>query len=465
MKKRLFRLLVMVLLAVLVLQPVSASATADTVASGNAGALAWKLDEAGCLHITGSGAMPNYTSGSSTPWASYMKNIRSVVIGEGVTSVGNSAFSYYYNIETVEFPSTLTTIGENAFEMCSSLDEVELPDSVTSLGQYAFFQCDDLDRIVLSDNITALYSSTFFDCDALKEIVLPANLIFLGDTAINSCDSLKSITLPASLKSLGASPLANNISLENILVAEGNTAFKSVDGVLFSADGKLLHCYPAGRGGSYRIPDGTQTIVRGAFTGAKINEVSFADSVTSVEDSAFDSCAGLTEVDLNNVKTVADQAFQGCAGLTKITFGDQVSSIGAQLFYRATNLAVNVKEIFFTGNAPAFVQDMYGYYAFRNVNATAYYPANNSTWTSGKLQNYSGTITWVPYTPNATTASGTLSNGMTWSLDAEGTLTVTGTGAMPAFDTAPWHLVQDQIKCVVLITRDQWVEMNMRESE
>lgn len=445
--KRLFALgLVLCLLLTL---PVSTRAT--TVASGTSGSTTWSLDDTGCLTITGTGAMADYTSGSKTPWYSYMRQIRSVVIGEGVTTVGSYAFSYFYNIETVSFPTTLISIGQEAFEMCGSLEEIVLPDSVTTLGQYAFFQCDDLERVVLSDNITTINNSTFFDCDDLKEIVLPANLKSIGDTAIADCDSLTSITLPASLTSLGVNSLSYNTGLLNIYLEEGNTTFKSVDGVLFSADGKKLYAYPGGRGGVYDVPDGTETIARGAFFSAvNMTGINFPDSLKTIEDSAFGLCSSLTEVDFNKVQTIGTQAFQGSSALKKIVFGEDVSSIGAQLFYRATNLAVEVNEIFFTGDAPTFVTDMYGYGPFRGVTATAYYPADNSTWTSAKLQSYSGTITWVAYDPNATTGSGTLDNGMTWELDESGTLTITGTGAMPDFEETPWDLLSLNVKSAVL---------------
>lgn len=128
---------------------------ASNIASGTCGAkgdnLTWVLDENGLLTISGVGAMENWSGGAYVPWYSYHSSILSVVIEEGVT-----------------------TIGESAFEMYHSLTSVSIPNTVTSIGNHAFYSCDHLESLVLPANVTSLEFSAFYDCCGLTSITCEA---------------------------------------------------------------------------------------------------------------------------------------------------------------------------------------------------------------------------------------------------------------------------------------------------
>ena len=107
------------------------------IASGTCGAqgdnLTWVLTDNGVLTISGSGKMASYTDTSVSPWYSHRTKITSVVIEDGVTSLGNYAFYACYKLASVSIPDGVTSIGSDAFSGCSSLASVSIPDGVTSI--------------------------------------------------------------------------------------------------------------------------------------------------------------------------------------------------------------------------------------------------------------------------------------------------------------------------------------------
>ena len=144
MRKRLLSFVLAVLMIASLL-PATALA-ADIVDSGTCGAegddsnLTWTLDRDGVLTISGSGDMHGYGS-SDAPWHG---RVKSAVIADGVTSIGNRAFSWCTSLTSVTIPDSVTRIGNRAFEGCTSLTSVTIPDSVTSINWYAFYNCKSL---------------------------------------------------------------------------------------------------------------------------------------------------------------------------------------------------------------------------------------------------------------------------------------------------------------------------------
>ena len=113
-------------------------AFAETVGSGTCGKdVNWTLDSAGTLTISGTGNMLY-----SIPWG-YKDQIKTCVIENGVTSIGNYAFDYCKSLTSVTIPDSVESIGDGAFRDCTSLASVTIPNSVTSIGFRAFYGCPD----------------------------------------------------------------------------------------------------------------------------------------------------------------------------------------------------------------------------------------------------------------------------------------------------------------------------------
>lgn len=213
-----------------------------------------------------------------------------------------------------------------------------------------------------------------------------------------------------------------------------------------------------------QLPDTITRIGDCAFAGCwRLTGIQIPNSVQYIGKRTFISCSALTSIVLpDGVTECGPETFRSCTGLTSVTLPASLQKLPYGMFYecsRMTTLTVpaGVKEvengafgkrctinaIIFKGNAPVF-----GESAFEEITAVVRYPANNSTWTEDKQQNYAGTITWVA--DSGTSLSGTFGkNKMTWKLE-NGTLTITGDGYLGGWSTQPpWYLFRSMIKKAV----------------
>ena len=122
---------------------------AEIIASGVDGNITWTLTSDGVMTISGSGAMNDYADANAMPWKAYLKQIKHIVIGKDITSIGNYAFAYAYNVESVTFEegSQLTRIGVLSFFYMMGVTEVDIPDTVNYIGSNAFGYCTKLTTV------------------------------------------------------------------------------------------------------------------------------------------------------------------------------------------------------------------------------------------------------------------------------------------------------------------------------
>ena len=366
MKKRLLSF-VLAALMIASLLPATALA-ADIVDSGTCGAegdgsnLTWTLDSEGVLTISGSGDMHGYDH-LGAPWYGIRSPVKSAVIADGVTSIGDSAFfdctsltsvtipdsvtsigEYaFYNctsLTSVTIPNSVTSIGEYAFYNCTSLTSVAIPDSVTSIGEYAFSHCTSLTSVTIPDSVTSIGRYAFYYCTSLTSVTIPDSVTSIGEYAFYDCTSLTSVTIPDSVTSIGWHAFDGCTSLTGIWVAEGNSHYASdASGVLFNKDKTTLVQCP-GAFAAYTIPNSVTSIGADAFSYCRsLTSVTIPDSVTSIGESSFYKCTSLTSVTIpDSVTSIGYKAFGSCESLTSVTIPDSVTSIGDGAFSCCTSL-------------------------------------------------------------------------------------------------------------------------------
>lgn len=144
------------------------------------------------------------------------KSLRSIVIPDGITSIGYGAFSGCKSLADIVIPDSVSSIGNCAFEGCKSLCSLVIPDSVTSIGEGAFYDCKSLISIVIPDSVTSIGRGAFLFCSSLSDIVIPSSVTSIGDNAFTDCYSLSDIVIPSSVTSIGDSAFCGCNFLDNL---------------------------------------------------------------------------------------------------------------------------------------------------------------------------------------------------------------------------------------------------------
>ncbi|MDD6642794.1 MAG: leucine-rich repeat protein, partial [Firmicutes bacterium] len=362
--------------------------------------LTWSFDEStGNLTISGSGSMYSFTcyyadwstTYSSAPWAYLSDKIKTVVIEEGVTSIGGNAFSECTSLCEITLPASLEEIDYYAFAECTDLQkvnitdidawcgivfhqlqsnplyyagklfvndvlvtEVTFPADVTEVGAYVFAGCADLTNVTFATGITTIGTKAFYNCSALTSITIPSGVTYLSSDFCNGCESLT-----------------------GFVVDEENANYSSdANGILYNKDKTRLIKAPGAYDGAFSVPTGVEEIYSEAFAGCKrLTSVSVPSGVTYIGSGAFADCSNLNMISVaadntayctdengvlyNKSKTtlyqcpgafsgsytipsgvngIQSSAFRGCSGLTALEMPDTVTWISTAAMKDCTGL-------------------------------------------------------------------------------------------------------------------------------
>ena len=249
--------------------------------------------------------------------------LTSVIISDSVTSLGAWAFFRCANLASVSIGNGVTSIGSGTFYDCSGLATAALGNSITRIGYAAFSGCRSLASVTIPGAVTSIADYAFSGCSSLASVSIPGAVTSIADYAFQECRSLTSLTIPGSVTSIGyaAFHLCSNVTA--IAVDAANTAYASVDGVLYDKALAVLIQFPIARGGSFVIPG----------------------SVTRIEGEAFCSSIGLTSVSVpSGVTAIGQSAFFGCSLLGSIYFLGSAPTLGVDTFTECHATAYHLKD-------------------------------------------------------------------------------------------------------------------------
>ncbi len=287
--------------------------------------------------------MPNYNGPADAPWYNDQKQIKKVVIENGVTSIGQSALWNCTSLTSITIPNSVTSIGDRAFYLCESLTSITIPNSVTSIGTLAFYGCSGLTSITIPNSVRSIGNVAFIGCSGLTSITvekgntkydsrdncnaiietntnmliagckittIPNSVTSIEGDAFHGCSGLTSITIPNSVTSIGMQAFFECSSLTSITIPNSVTSIKSYT---FRGCSGLT---------SITIPNSVTSIgMQAFFECSSLTSVTIPNSVTSIGDDAFGECSSLTSITIpNSVTSIGERAFDGCSGLTSITF-------------------------------------------------------------------------------------------------------------------------------------------------
>jgi len=352
--------------------------------------------------------------------------VTNVTISTGVTSIGQWAFANSSALMSITIPNTVTNIGPSPFQGCPSLISVSIPSSVTNFGN-VFYGCPSLTNVTIDNGVTSIVPDEFDGCTTLGSVTIPDSVTSIGADAFENCASLTSITvdsnnsdyssvngvlfdkrqttliqyplglgggyaIPDTVTSIGQAAFANCTGLANATVSQG---VASIEDFAFYGCSSLTSITIPGSVaniGEYAFQDCSRltnvTIAKGvpnigayAFYGCNgLTSITIPASVTAIGQDAFAYCSALATVTIPaSVTAIGDYAYAWCGSLTNATIPASVTNIGYALFAASTALT----SVYFQGNAPAVVGNVYDGPAFYSDNSTTvYYLPSTTGWSN-----------------------------------------------------------------------------------
>lgn len=234
------------------------------------------------------------------------QSLYKLTLPEGITAIGSQAFSHCYSLYDINIPSTVTRIADYAFEYCEDLTSITLPARLSMLGDAVFQQCFGLETIEVDPNCVdfksidgVLYGNVgsskgmsllaYPGSRPQSEFIMPDGVSSIDSYAFSANTTMRSLTLSKEVKDFDMYTFMECYALEEINVAEGNTSYKSDDGVLLTADGKRLVCYPIMRyADEYAVPEGVTTVNPFAFMMTQaVGTLTLPSTLKSIGELAF----------------------------------------------------------------------------------------------------------------------------------------------------------------------------------
>lgn len=372
-------------------------------------------------------------------------------------------------VEDIVFPNDITTINDFAFYGLESLKSITIPDSVTYIGDKAFYDCSNLNYISIGTSVieigkdaiknTAYYNNTsnwkndamyvdsyliavkpsnsgeynikpgtravadyaFSGCSQLKSVNIPEGVIAISDGMFYHCYRLVKVTLPSSIKFIGSEAFYYCYNLLSIDIPDGVVSIRG-------------HAFELCAVASIKIPNSVTSMNEEAFYCSGIVSITLGNGISKIKKGTFRWCQNLISITIpDSVTAIEAEAFSMCEYLISITIPDSVTIIKERAFYKCSTLSSivvsnnllevrdyafenceNIKNIYYKGTA-------------EQANSINFGIGNESLLNANIHFNYDGVSPII-------VSSGSCGENVSYILTSDGTLKISGEGAMYDYD-------------------------------
>ena len=358
----------------------------------------WNLDGDGTLTISGTGEM------TLSPWN--RSDVKAVIIEEGVTGINWDAFAFCKSLTSVKMAGSVKYIGSGSFRGCISLTEVTIPDGVTRIDSRAFYGCTSLVSVSIPDSVTLIGESAFEGCTSLPAVTVPGSVTQIAYKTFKDCKSLVSVDIPDGVISIGVQSFEDCISLPEVLISASVTSI---------ADKAFAGCMSM-----LNINVDENNMVYASVDGVLFNkEKTILILYPAGRKGAYTIPGG--------AESIAEKSFAGCGGLTSVSLPESIKNIGINAFADCGAFT----DIYYAGTRDGFSKIIIG----------------RDSGLDGKTLHIEGRTEVIP---------DYCGEKVTWTLDDDGTLTISGEGDMynygeygpDGYNHAPWS--NEKVKNVVV---------------
>lgn len=329
---------------------------AKVLYSGSIYTMEWRIYDNKVMLFSGSGTTGKWEYNSEKPWDKYKENFSDVVVGEGITKLGDRTFYAYKKVlKSITLPNTLEYIGASVFSDCTALTKIKLPNnSLRSLGNSAFGGCTGIKHFHIPGTVWSMHNS-FSGCSGIETITVDwmstyyraedGILYNLDKSEILFVYSLDgtTLTIPKTARNIQSSALDLCTELERFECEEGSVYYTAAEGVLYANAnyGKALIMAPKKLAGKLVVPDDVAVVGQNAFNGCTLlTEVQLPATLTKIDGATFRFCSSLAKINIpESVTYIGQRAFEGCSSLPEVlTIPKSVKYIGEYAFNGCTSL-------------------------------------------------------------------------------------------------------------------------------
>lgn len=268
----------------------------------------------------------------------WLSNLSSVVIPDSVTVIESDAFLYCKNLKSVVIGNGVKEIG-NWFGNCTNLTDIVIGGNVETIGASVFSDCP-LESLEIPNSVTSIGAGAFAGCH-FESIILPSSITKIEDRTFSYCPNLRNVTIPDTITYIGYTAFEGDYQLEGFDVDIKNQYYCSPGGVLYNKEQTRLMMYPPQKKStSYTIPMSVTTISDNAFAYcSNLKNISLPSSITEIPVQAFSNCSNLMSIRIpDGVTSIGAAAFSDCYSLESVSIPDSLTSIGDSIFYGCSSL-------------------------------------------------------------------------------------------------------------------------------